>query len=330
VFVYLGSVRALQNEADAAIKAYEQATLLNPDDRFAKDALSDLRKAKTLQPVPVAVASDQDILQALQQQPLHGYDRVAVPASLDDISIGVVATGISPQLARALGSRLKHSFSTVPDERDTDDALDHGTSVIALAAALAPNAQIVSIKALSRDGSGGGTNIAEGIRAAVRLGAQVLILPLGSRTPIKEVDEAVAEAVRGGALVVAAAGNGSSDQPTFPGRLPGVTAVGAVDARDRQASFTDVGPEVVYAPGVDILVLGPGGKLVKQSGTSFSATIAAAIAAIVWGTRPTWSAKQVRDALTASAVDLGEVDPNNPALGKLRRIDMKAALARPS
>jgi tetratricopeptide (TPR) repeat protein len=54
VYSYLGSVRSLQNEGNAAIAAYERATEFDPTDVFAAHALKRFREAQALKPVPVA------------------------------------------------------------------------------------------------------------------------------------------------------------------------------------------------------------------------------------------------------------------------------------
>ena len=54
VYSYLGSVRSLQNQALAAIAAYDRATTLDPKDEFAAHALKRLHEATALQPPSIA------------------------------------------------------------------------------------------------------------------------------------------------------------------------------------------------------------------------------------------------------------------------------------
>jgi hypothetical protein len=328
VYSYLGNVRSLQNQGDAAIVAYERATALNPSDAFAAYALKHIREAKALQPVPVAAALAGATLDELVAQKLLGYNAAALPPARRDIAIAVVGTGITQELSKALGPRLIHSSSTVPGESDTEDHNGHGTSVTSLVSALAPSARIISIKSLSRTGSSADAVIAEGIKRATSEQATIILLPLGGAGPAGEIKDAVQEALSAGALVVAAAGNDGSDQVNFPARFSGVIAVGAVDGSDKIAIFSNRGPDVLYAPGVNILVLGENRGLVRRSGTSFSATVASAIAAVVWAAKPDWTAQRIRELLFSTAVDLGAIDPANPRLGNLRRIDAVAASGR--
>jgi thermitase len=133
------------------------------------------------------------------------------------------------------------------------------------------------------------------------------------------------DALGKGALVVAAGGNDGSDQPFFPASYSGVIAVGSVDASNKLAPFSDRWPGLLYAPGVNILAVGKDGGLAAHSGTSFSAAIVAAIAAVIWAAKPDWSAQQIRQLLIDTSIDLGPVDPTNSLLGKVRLIDVIAA-----
>jgi subtilisin family serine protease len=320
VYSYLGSVRSLQNQADDAIAAFDRATALNPGETFAQDSLKRLQEAATLQPKPGPELVG-PTLEALRLQKLPGYDPTMLPPASRDINIAVLATGISLELAKELGPRLVHSSTTIPNERQAIDDIGHGTAVTALAAALAPQAKIISVKVLS---PGTTATVVAGINSAIDQRANVILLPFGSRTPDDVIKTVIGIALDAGVLVVAAAGN-ESEQPLFPAQLSGVTAVGAVDKSGKLARFSNVGADVIYAPGVDILVQGQDSKLVRQSGTSFSAAIAAAYAAIVWAARPNFSAQQIRQLLADTAVDLGPVDPSKPELGRLRRIDVIAA-----
>src|SRR5262249_6264054 len=53
VYAYLGSVRTLQQDIDAAIAAYTQAISLDPDDKVTASALREQQAAKALQPKTV-------------------------------------------------------------------------------------------------------------------------------------------------------------------------------------------------------------------------------------------------------------------------------------
>jgi subtilisin family serine protease len=198
--------------------------------------------------------------------------------------------------------------------------------VTALAAALAPSAKFISIKALSDTGAGDIESIARGIKSATQHQVNVILLPLGSSDSSPPIVEAVTEALKAGILVIAAAGNEGAHEPGFPARQDGVLPIGAIDQSGKKADFSNTGSHVLYAPGVNILVFAESG-LVTQSGTSFSATVASAIAAVVWAAKPELSSEQILKRLNSTSVDLGPVDPTRPELGNIRRLDMKTAVS---
>src|SRR5262249_25820999 len=312
IYSYLGSVRTLQKQSDAAIAAYTRAVALDPNDKFTAGALKAQQAAKALQPKVVEGAPATTVLDGIRNQKLAGYDPGALLPAQRQITVAVLSTGISPELSAVLGNRLVNRASTVPDETDIDDRNGHGTKVAALVAALAPSAKVMPIKSLSKSGSGSEEVIAQGIKTAVTRRADIILLPLGARTGSNKIEDAVKEALNAGLLVIAAAGNDGDEQPSSPARVSGVVAAGALDASGKVASFSNRGPGVLYAPGVNIVTLGENGKLVTISGTSFSSTLAAAFAANVWAAKGNLSEQQMRDLLFKTSVNLGPVDPGKP------------------
>jgi minor extracellular protease Epr len=85
-----------------------------------------------------------------------------------------------------------------------------------------------------------------------------------------------------GTILVAAAGNAGPDAPpAYPGALPEVIAVTAVDRDGAVFPEANRGDYIAFAaPGVDIWVPGPGGEGRYQTGTSFAAPFALGTAAL--------------------------------------------------
>jgi subtilisin family serine protease len=100
---------------------------------------------------------------------------------------------------------------------------------------------------------------------------------------------------------------------TAPGSIPcpadgpEVVAVGAVAPSGRRAWYSSCGPNS-RRPKPDFVAPVPFPSLWRTqpfTGTSAAAPQAAALAALWWSRHPEWTAQQVRDALQASALDLG-------------------------
>ena len=127
-----------------------------------------------------------------------------------------------------------------------------------------------------------------------------------------------------GALVFAASGNdGSDDAMSAPACVGRAVAVGAVDAGDYLADFTNRSAMLdLLAPGVDIISDGVGGGTSELSGTSMATPHAAGTAALLISARPGLTADAVQSLLTGSGVMVG--DPSRDVATP--RIDAFAAL----
>ena len=218
----------------------------------------------------------------------------------------------------------------------------HGTAVASVAGAPANGVGLVGMYPTavlrSYDLAGGGlrgnaaTRLANGIRAAALAGRSVINLSLGERRRRVVVDEAIAEAVRRGNLIVAAAGNSGAvgNRLAYPGANAHVLTVGATDSTDRVARFSTRSPWVdLAAPGVNIpYASAEDGGFSVASGTSLSAPIVAAAAAWLWTVRPELDASQVAEILRRSARDIEA--PGFDARSGHGVLDMQAALSVPT
>ena len=79
---------------------------------------------------------------------------------------------------------------------------------------------------------------------------KVINLSLGSEGFSQTVKTAIDRAVAAGVVVVAAAGNSGKNLVEFPANLANVLAVGALDAREERASYSNTGADLDFvAPG---------------------------------------------------------------------------------
>ncbi len=234
------------------------------------------------------------------------------------------------------------------DVGDFDDALDcsggsydfmsswHGTHVAGIIAAstnngdgmagVAPNARIVSVRALGRCG-GTAEDVADSIRwsAGVPVAgvpnnpnpARVLNLSLGGTGPCDaNMQSAVDSALGRGAVVVVAAGNDASLVSDFsPANCKGVVAVAASNLLGDLSSFSNFGSEVsISAPGGDsgnlpgILSTLNGGitlpgvpSYATYMGTSMAAPHVAGVVALMLTRDPTLTPGQVFNRLRAGS-----------------------------
>jgi subtilisin family serine protease len=199
---------------------------------------------------------------------------------------------------------------------DGNDDGGHGTEVAGVAAARAGNsigiagvafqAGILPVKVLAADGSGDGTDVADGIRYALSRGARVINLSLIGPDRAQVIEDAVVDAQKANAIVVVAAGNQARNLDTGPMYpvsypQPNVLAVGA-HAGEALTSFSNRGGAVdLSAPGDGVLSTIRGGEFGSVAGTSIASPLAAGAAAVVWAARKDLDAAGVVGALMTAA-----------------------------
>jgi subtilisin family serine protease len=180
-----------------------------------------------------------------------------------------------------------------------EDEVGHGTHVSGIIAArgiqmdegVAPNVRIIPVRVLATMKSGDRLvgagiidNINTGIKWAVDNGAHVINMSLGIRhagggLPHEDV---IRYALSKNVTVVAASGNDGTAERYYPGALPGVIAVGAVDQTGAVTPFTSYGASItVVAPGTNIYSSFAHNTYAFASGTSQAAPFVTGAAALL-------------------------------------------------
>ncbi|NAZ81298.1 S8 family serine peptidase [Kineococcus sp. R8] len=204
------------------------------------------------------------------------------------------------------------------------DIGEHGTMVATVvagardngvgAAGVAPGASVLAVRVCAPDGCPSSA-IANGITYAADRGAAVINLSLGGPDASPVVQRAVEYAIGRGSVVVASAGNyGSPCAPgqrdecgnpvEYPAAYPGVVSVSSGDAAGAQA-WAEHGDTVdLSAPGSAVVVGLPaaqGHRYALAAGTSFSAPMVSAAAALVRSVAPTTPVAAVESLLRSTA-----------------------------
>ncbi len=248
-----------------------------------------------------------------------------------EVVVGIVDSGVDlthPQLRPRL-------VPPVPGEdRDFLDPADvsphtledgHGTHVAGIVAAVAPQCRLLPVQVGLLE-NGQDTAYKEALmllagRAAA--GARMVVnmsFDLGGAEP-PQVKDAVAQAHRAGALLIAAAGNRTQEigttRKSFPASFPEVAAIAATNPDDEKIARSNFGiPIAASAPGANIRSTVPGGGTGCMSGTSMAAPHAAGVAALIWRQHGHLAAAGVLARLRSGCDDIRA--RNDPALaGKL-------------
>ena len=204
----------------------------------------------------------------------------------DEVVVGVLDTGVVAH--PDLRDRLSGGFDFVSsrDNANDGDGIDpdptdpgddprqqsssfHGTHVAGTIGAATNNGdgvagvtwatRLMPLRVLGTEG-GANSDIAQAIRYAAGLSnssetvpdriARVLNLSLGGPDFSRTIQNAITAARAEGVVVVAAAGNENSGQPSYPAATDGVISVAAVDATSSRAPYSNFGPSIdVAAPG---------------------------------------------------------------------------------
>lgn len=215
-----------------------------------------------------------------------------------------------------LQGKCLRGYDFVNDDTDPRDDHGHGTHVSGLVAATAnnavggagsgPEAMVLPVKVLSSGGSGNMSWIASGVTYAADNGAQIINMSLGGRFTSSALRDAIAYAIGKGVTVVAAAGNESTSNPSYPAAYPGVISVAATDRQNRLADFSNYGDTLdVSSPGVGILSTVRGGSYQAWNGTSMASPIVAGVAALLKAQGPCRSPQDIENVLESTAKDLG-------------------------
>ncbi|WP_223640942.1 S8 family serine peptidase [Corallococcus sp. EGB] len=202
----------------------------------------------------------------------------------EGVKVCVVDSGLDMDHPEFQGAVVGgHDF--VDDDEDANDrgpqgqwGQGHGTHVAGIIAArmghggvtgprgtvggmvgVAPNASLLIARVLDLAGQTQMSVVLSAMEWCEAQGARVVSLSLGGGSPTRSTVEAFRVLQDHGLLVVAAAGN-QGGPVLYPASDPSVLAVGAVDASEKRASFSNGGAELsLVAPGVDVLSTFPRG-----------------------------------------------------------------------
>lgn len=218
-----------------------------------------------------------------------------------------------------------HGFDFVSDDSDPMDDQEHGTHVAGTIGAVGNNeigvtgvcweVSLMALKAFNEHGEGRVSDAVDAIHYAVANGARIINASWGLPEKSFALEEAVDYAADAGVLVIAAAGNGRTDAPSYPAGYESVLSVGALDAEDERAGFSNHGPYVdLSAPGQGIFSTFPENGYGMASGTSMAAPHVSGVAALVLARFPHYGSEDVR------AILINSTDPvkTDKALGRGR------------
>ncbi|WP_405440512.1 S8 family peptidase [Streptomyces avidinii] len=246
-----------------------------------------------------------------RELPLDGS--YTYPTRAEGVTVYVVDTGINTGHVE-FGGRARNGYNAVflGSSRDCNG---HGTHVAATVGGqtygVAKGVSLVGVKVADCRGGAALSAMLKGLDWVVKDAAKAPATPAvanmsigGSRS--YALDAAVSRAVASGITFTVAAGNDGRDACSgSPAAVPQAITVGATDARDRRAPFSNHGRCVdLSAPGVGITSAWKGSTTAtaRASGTSMATPHVAGVAALVLARGTARTPAQVSQELLHSAV----------------------------
>lgn len=187
------------------------------------------------------------------------------------IKVGILDSGISP-----------HYDLPVSAQGEIDEN-GHGTHVAGIVSALQNNdrgidgmtelADLKVYKILNHTGAGSAVELISALVQAQREGCHIINLSVGSYRYSKLLFQTLTDLARDGIIMIAAAGNESTDKPSYPASHPFVLGVGSYKTKRQISEFSNFGNSnlMISLPGENIISTYINEQLKSLSGTSMAA-----------------------------------------------------------
>ena len=246
-------------------------------------------------------------------------DKALELAGNHEVKVAVIDNGIDYKHPD-LKSQVLPSYNAAAPANSTSLG-DHGTHVAGIIGAtkdnaigghgINPNAKLLPIDVFNGKSGALDFVIAQGILYAIEQDVDVINMSLGGYGESPLMQDAVKKAIDHGITIVAAAGNESTDEYSFPASFEGVISVGSTNEKNKLSSYSNYGPSVdVVAPGEDVYSTvydaQKGTTFVKASGTSMASPVVAGIASLLKSKYPNLKPYEIEAILEMTSKDLGE------------------------
>jgi subtilisin family serine protease len=224
------------------------------------------------------------------------------------VTVAVIDSGVEgshPAIGGALVESVRAELRGEVAEIVADEAIDpvgHGTACGGIIHALAPKAELVSVRVLGADNRGKGLAFARGLDWAIQRGASIVNLSLSSRSEAMYATfhDLADRAYFANCLLVCAANNVAV--ASYPSLFAAVVSVAAHDVPDPDTWFYNPRPPVEFgAFGLDVDVAWRDGGRIIATGNSFAAPHIAGYAARIRSAHPAATPFELKTILAATA-----------------------------
>jgi subtilisin family serine protease len=216
-----------------------------------------------------------------------GYDftrNAGGGSEMGDISQSTagVVDGQVAQLSQTTAGVIDQSTAGVIDTPPYS-AFGHGTMTAGVVHLVAPQANIMPLKAFTADGTAYASDVLRAVYYAVNNGAKVISMSFEFSSASPELAAAINYATNRGSICVASAGNDASMATVYPASLPNVIDVASTSNANAPSDFSNYGapPVWISAPGEGVMSVYPFNSYAVGWGTSFSAPFVSGTVALM-------------------------------------------------
>ena len=231
------------------------------------------------------------------------------------VRIAIVDTGCSlhKDIVHAIKRRITLYRNDDLIHEDLDDENGHGTFVAGIIEKIAPDSEIVAIKAACKDGKTDYYLIGQAIYCAVLEKCDIINISIGGDFYDEKLHKAVEYAHEKGSVMVCASGNDGHifnvNLIDYPAKFKETIAVGGCDDEKNLALFSTIGKEIDFvAPSIDITSTFLNNTYKTMSGTSFAAPYVTGMIALYLSIpeNKNKSVTELKTALIKASIDLGQ------------------------
>jgi len=262
--------------------------------------------------------SSQFSLESLQELPLNGplaglsRDWAWGGSTGKGVSVAIVDSGLEYDHPRLEGQvrggviveydeNAENKFRFI-DDPEPQDLCGHGTACAGIIHALAPEADLWSVRVLGRDARGRAIQFAGGLNWAIEKSMQVINLSLSTgREEYYALFHQLADAAYFHRVMLISAAN-NIPAPCYPSLYSSVISVAAHAGHDPLTYYYNPAPPVDFgAPGIDVEVAWKDKATMTSTGNSFAAPHIAGLVALILAKHPDLTPFQVKTILVACA-----------------------------
>jgi subtilisin len=259
--------------------------------------------------------------------PAHAVERIAIdldwPAVVDrewalgdatgkGIRVCILDSGVERDhprvgpLADSVAISLDDDGEPVATPDTEGDLCGHGTACAGIVHAIAPEAELYSVRVLGAGFTGSGAILLGGLKWAVEQGFDVINMSLSTtKRQFAEVLHELADAAYFKRTVLVASAHNMPVE-SFPWRFSSVISVGSHEDDDPLTFYANPDPPVeFFARGVDVDVAWLGGASIRATGNSFATPAIAGICALIRSKHPELMPFQLKTVLHLISTNVG-------------------------